>query len=1165
MASESYHPRVNFDEEDMPPPRQSPISRVGGALGKSVVTVWRNTTPDAVKDVWRLARWETQNVRCWRTLIFFLLLITGAFVSSYTYVFLRREQESDFEANYNLFAHRIEYSIGEESQAVVVATQNMARTISGAAASTNSSFPTVSVPLFEITGYTARHEASLEMISYTPIVTEGERTKWQSYAIDQIGWIEESRAFLGGKQGDSKGTNSTNRSVRPFIWQQDETGNAIPAYPAPYLPIWQTTPPPAAPDLLINFNMLSVPYVYNLFRTIVVTREGALSPLEDFAAHIHAIENAEPLPPVEYGFVNAAIEERRSVYVQPVFGSVTDSASYISGLVHTLFAWQHFMDNILPSDAQGVYVVLKNTCGQEATYKIMGDEAFYLGFGDLHERHWGHLEHSFVLSNIVSEASMEEGGHCVYSFFIYPSDELRDVWRSLTPLFFGITAAGAFFLIAITFITYDRYVIRRNEKMIDQAARTNKIVASLFPSNVRARLLAEDDKEGESGTQTRLKNFLANDGPSKADLDVDDNEAYKTRPIADLFPECSVLYADIAGFTSWSSAREPNHVFTLLETIYRAFDEIAKAHNVYKVETIGDCYVACTGLPEPRPDHAVAMSQFALECLDRMHVLVKKLEVHLGPDTADLAMRIGIHSGPVTAGVLRGDRSRFQLFGDTVNKAAKMESSGKRDYIQVSEETADLLKAYNLGQWLVPRQEAVSIMGKGEMKTYWLQGGGSAEEVSLPPSSMAEETAAPTQVRLEKRATMSESTEFQIKAAKKEAAVLDERVSRRADWVAEVLIGLLKRVIAKRGGKGQNGKLFGLRRSQYKVDESVVLDRDGTVLEEVQELIALPDYDPTCKLVRDADSVVLDPDVDDQVHAYVKAVASMYRKNPFHNFEHCSHVTMSVSKLLSRIVAPSDMDFKSSFSKNVALHDHTYGITSDPLTQFACVFSALIHDVDHTGVPNTVLSKEDPAKSKYYKDRSVAEQNSVDLAWEMLMQEDFRAFREALYTTQEELLRFRQLVVNSVMATDIMDKDLKELRNARWERAFSETSVSDPVATRHRKATIVIEHLIQASDVAHTMQHWHVYRKWNERLFMEMYKAYKEGRTEKDPSEFWYKGELGFFDFYIIPLAKKLKDCGVFGVSSDEYLNYSMKNRRQWESRGQQVVEEYMEIVKNMK
>ena len=307
-------------------------------------------------------------------------------------------------------------------------------------------------------------------------------------------------------------------------------------------------------------------------------------------------------------------------------------------------------------------------------------------------------------------------------------------------------------------------------------------------------------------------------------------------------------------------------------------------------------------------------------------------------------MRIGIHSGPVTAGVLRGDRSRFQLFGDTVNKAAKMESSGKRDHIQVSEETADLLKAYNLGQWLVPRQETVSIMGKGEMKTFWLQDADTTEEDSLPSSSMAEASAVPKRNQLEKRVALSESAEFQIKAAKKDAAALDERVSRRADWVAEVLIGLLKRVIAKRGDRGYNGKLFGLRQSKQKVDESFVLYRDGTVLEEVQESVALPEYDPTCKLMCDADSIILDPVVDDQVHAYVKAVASMYRKNPFHNFEHASHVTMSVSKLLSRIVAPSDMDFKSSISKNVALHDHTYGITSDPLTQFACVFSALIHD-----------------------------------------------------------------------------------------------------------------------------------------------------------------------------------------------------------------------------
>lgn len=87
-------------------------------------------------------------------------------------------------------------------------------------------------------------------------------------------------------------------------------------------------------------------------------------------------------------------------------------------------------------------------------------------------------------------------------------------------------------------------------------------------------------------------------------------------------------------------------------------------------------------------------------------------------------------------------------------------------------------------------------------------------------------------------------------------------------------------------------------------------------------------------------------------------------------------------------------------------------------------------------------------------------------------------------------------------------------------------------------------------------------KKWNSRFFEETYKAFVDGRGEKDPAIGWYEGELGFFDFYVIPLAKKLKDCGVFGVSSDEYLNYSMSNRKEWESKGRQLVEEMVERVK---
>ena len=126
------------------------------------------------------------------------------------------------------------------------------------------------------------------------------------------------------------------------------------------------------------------------------------------------------------------------------------------------------------------------------------------------------------------------------------------------------------------------------------------------------------------------------------------------------------------------------------------------------------------------------------------------------------------------------------------------------------------------------------------------------------------------------------------------------------------------------------------------------------------------------------------------------------------------------------------------------------------------------------------------------------------------------------------------------------------LRNNRWKRAFTENEES----TSDLKATIVIEHIIQAADVAHTMQHWHVYQKWNEKLFFEMKKAYESGRGgEKDPAATWYNGELWFFDNYVIPLAKKLDECGVFGVCSDECLTYATQNRKEWEVKGRLVVD----------
>jgi hypothetical protein len=175
-------------------------------------------------------------------------------------------------------------------------------------------------------------------------------------------------------------------------------------------------------------------------------------------------------------------------------------------------------------------------------------------------------------------------------------------------------------------------------------------------------------------------------------------------------------------------------------------------------------------------------------------------------------------------------------------------------------------------------------------------------------------------------------------------------------------------------------------------------------------------------------------------------------------------------------------------------------------------------------------------------------------------------------------------VVNTVLATDIFDPHLKSLRNMRWDNAFhhdemeintldvsertSSSSSSTAEARRNnstnRKVTIVIEHIIEASDVAHTMQHWNIYKKWNEKLFQEMYLGFKMGRAARDPSTVWYKGELWFFDNYVIPLSIKLDECGMFGVALGECLFNASENRRMWAAHGEQVVQEMLVCIQKV-
>lgn len=862
-----------------------------------------------------------------------------------------------------------------------------------------------------------------------------------------------------------------------------------------------------------------------------------------------------------------------SQIVFPIFEDFTEQES-AAGFLLTYVFWNDFIADNLPSSVEEGVCVIENKCGQQASFQINSNKkAIFLGEGDKHEKKYDGLGQEMTFLEMLLDGPTGTGTtfsgvsldseYCPYKIIVYPSSATENNYYSGKALTYCLLVIGTFVLTSLTFVGYDCLNEKRNRAVMENARQTNLIVSSLFPAIVRDRLFKnkDDGNEGQiirgdsrryiATPRNMLRSYL-DDGQKK--------DISKSKPIADLFPDTTVLFADISGFTAWSSLREPSQVFNLLETIYGEFDALAKKRRVFKVETIGDCYVAVAGLPDPQDDHPVIMAKFADMALKKFRMTLKRLEITLGPDTTDLNLRLGLHSGPVTAGVLRGEKSRFQLFGDTVNTASRMESTSNPGEIQCSQVTADLLMESGYSDWLEPREEFVDVKGKGKVQTYWIdlkRSQGSVKEGSQIHLMIDDDLDHPKLLHHMKSHSLKDAENgLWGDVAHRETLLQNQRL---IDWHVEMLSRLLKQIVAARNKKARYSNKSEISLSSRSLRRP---NASSTPLSEVKEIIEMPKFDRAkAKSTFDAESVELSPEIMSQLRDYVSTLSCMYRDNPFHNFAHASHVTMASNKLLSRVTAPDDVYSNTTVTLAMNLHDYTYGLTSDPLTQFAIVFSALIHDVDHLGVSNYQLVKEKTTTASKYSGKSVAEQHSVDLAWEMLMDPSLEELRHCIYANETEYQRFRQLVVNCVIATDIFDKDLKELRNKRWELAFhhdGEEKVGMETMNEdfNRKATIVIEHIIQAADVSHTMQHWHVYQKWNERLFKEMYLAYKAGRGgDKDPTDGWYKGEIWFFDNYVIPLAQKLKECGVFGVSSAECLNYAVQNRQEWEKKGEDIVQ----------
>jgi adenylate cyclase len=207
--------------------------------------------------------------------------------------------------------------------------------------------------------------------------------------------------------------------------------------------------------------------------------------------------------------------------------------------------------------------------------------------------------------------------------------------------------------------------------------------------------------------QAKAENLLLNILPRS----IADKLKANAQPIADQFASASILFADVVDFTPWSEQRAPAEVVGSLDHLFSHFDELAERYGVEKIKTIGDCYMVAAGVPTPRPDHARALALMALDMLEAI-----RADDHVGQ--LGFELRLGINSGPVVAGVIGRKRFLYDLWGDAVNTASRMESHGTPGRIQITRATYELLA----DEFECEPRGTIAIKGKGEVEAWYLVG-----------------------------------------------------------------------------------------------------------------------------------------------------------------------------------------------------------------------------------------------------------------------------------------------------------------------------------------------------------------------------------------------------------------------------------------------------------
>lgn len=257
----------------------------------------------------------------------------------------------------------------------------------------------------------------------------------------------------------------------------------------------------------------------------------------------------------------------------------------------------------------------------------------------------------------------------------YWNPEHKDLGDAAREGFLMVNVSSAFAILAIMSYVYSEAAITAEALLEKERMKSERLLLNILPASIARRL--------------------------KEDQGV----------IADHFDSATVMFCDIVGFTDLSERVSPAELVGHLNHLFCAFDDLAEKHGLEKIKTIGDNYMVAGGFPEPGEDHLRAISLMALDAL-------AAVEAYNQQTQHQFQVRIGIHTGPAVAGVIGIRKFAYDVWGDTVNTASRMESSGAPGRIQLSEQAASQLN----GEFVLEHRGMIDVKSKGKMPTYWLVG-----------------------------------------------------------------------------------------------------------------------------------------------------------------------------------------------------------------------------------------------------------------------------------------------------------------------------------------------------------------------------------------------------------------------------------------------------------